>query len=81
MSSPRELGSLAVHRDPDRTAELDAFIGFAAGVLAMLLVTLLLAGLAAVVSVGPGLRQVGCGVIAVAGLVGTVGTYLRLRAR
>jgi hypothetical protein len=75
------LGSPTVRRDEDRTAELDAFIGFAAGLLTALVTALALAGFAALVPVGPGLRQVGYGLIVIAGLVGTVGMYLRLRAR
>ncbi|BFV58904.1 hypothetical protein KCMC57_up40080 [Kitasatospora sp. CMC57] len=68
-------------RNQDRTAELDAFIGFAAGLLGMVLTALPLAGLNALVPVGPGLRQVGYGLIVAGGVVSAVTTYLRLRAR
>ncbi|MER5862675.1 hypothetical protein [Kitasatospora sp. NPDC002040] len=70
-----------MHRNQDRTAELDAFIGFVAGLVTALLTALALAGVTAGLPVGPGLRQLGYGVITVAGLAGTVTTYLRLRAR
>ncbi|WP_405017769.1 hypothetical protein OHV05_12695 [Kitasatospora sp. NBC_00070] len=70
-----------MHRSQDRTAELDAFIAFVAGLLTALLAALLLAGLNALVPVGPGLRQLGYGLIGVAGAAGLVLSYLRLRTR
>lgn len=70
-----------MRRDQDKTAELDAFIGFAAGLLTALVTALALAGLAELLTVGPGWHQVGYGLIAAAGLTGTVAAYLRLRTR